>query len=196
MTISYPLALPTVTTAKAITIRARSTVAMSASPFTGEQQVYVHQGEWWEADVQLPPMVRADAEIWVAWLVALNGREGTFTMGDPVGATALGSASGTVTVNGGSQTGKVLAVSGLTGTIKAGSWIQLGSGSGTHLHKVVADGTTSLDIWPRLRSSPGNGDSVVIASAKGLWRLADNMRSWSIEEAAIYGISFSCIEAL
>ena len=209
MSISYPLALPTVTVAKAINFAAQSIVGMSASPFTGEQQVYVHQGEWWEAQVTLPPMTRADAETWIAFLLALNGREGTFLMGDPANPTARGTAGGSPVVDGGSQTGKTLNTrgwSGSTGVMLAGDWLQLGTGSGSHLHKVVqsADagtgspglGTTSLEIWPRLRSSPSDGDPIVVSAAKGLFRLASNKREWSIEEAKIYGINFACVEAL
>jgi hypothetical protein len=51
-----------------------------------------------------------------------------------------------------------------------------------------------LDIWPALGSSPADNSSVVIEGAKGAFRLKDNRRSWSIGEAKIYGLSFSCIE--
>lgn len=200
MSISYPLALPTVKTARRVTFRGRSAVAMSASPFTFTQQVYAHQGEMLAADVAMPPMSRADAEQMVAFLLALNGHEGTLTMGPPGYTTPRGTwSSGTPLVNGGSQTGRTLVIDGISGlTAKAGDWFQLGSGSSTHLHKVVQDlsGNGSLEIWPRLRASPADNDALTVTSPKGLWRLASNDRSWDIELAMIYGISFSCIEAL
>jgi len=210
MTISYPLNLPTVKVARHVNFRKQSTVAISASSFTHEQQVYVHQGEWWEADVQLPPMQRANAETWIGFLLALNGREGTFLMGDPVGETPRGIATGVPVVDGGSQTGKTLRTRGWTqntaGILLSGDWLQFGSGSSAHLHKMVQDAdvdlgspvldVASLEIWPRLRSSPANGDAIIVSAAKGLWRLSSNVSQWSIDEAVIFGIEFSCEEAL
>ena len=90
-----------------ITFRAVNTVGMSMSPFT-YQQVVAHAGQRWECDVTLPAMARADAEQWVAFLVSLRGQFGTFTLGDPVGASPRGSAGGTPLVNGASQTGGTL----------------------------------------------------------------------------------------
>lgn len=210
MAISYPLAFPTVKIAKSIKIRMASKVAISSSPFTFEQQIYAHQGEWQEADIQIPPMERADAETFIAFLAALNGQEGTFLMGDPVGATPRGLATGSPVVDGASQTGKTLNTRGWTagvnGILLSGDWIQLGSGSTTHLHKIVQDADSNvgspitdeavLEIWPRLRSSPSDGDVIVVNSAKGIWRLPTNVREYTIEEAVIFGVAFSAMEAL
>lgn len=210
MTISYPLNLPTSVTAREVVIRRCATVALSASPFTGEQQVYVHQGEWFEIDFALPPMPRATAAAWIGFLLALNGREGTFLAGIPSEGTARGTATGTPLVNGAGQSGKTLNTrgwtAGITGILTAGDWLQLGSGSGTHLHAVVQDansqsgspdaGLATLDIWPRLRSAPSDGDAITISNAKGLWRLAGNSAEWSIGEAAMYGLNFSAVEAI
>lgn len=206
MTISYPISLPSARGPSRIIIRANSIVGVSQSPFTGEQEVYVHQGESWQAEVSLPPMHRADAEEWIgAFLLALNGREGTFLMGDPVNTTPRGSWLGaSPLVNGASQSGKTLAIDGLAAgaTGKAGDWLQLGTGSSTHLHKLTApftangSGQATLDIWPRLRAAPADNAAVTIASPKGLWRLTSNVREWSIDIAQIYGLNFSCVEAL
>lgn len=206
MAISYPLSFPSTKSPAGIAFRARSAVGLSMSPFSFSQQAYAHQGDMWEADVAAPPMKRADAEVWVAFLLALNGREGTFTMGDPVNTSPRGVGTGTPLVNGGSQTGKTLVTDGWTvsqtGIMKAGDWFQLGSGSSTRLHKVVQDansdgaGNATLEIWPRLRSAPADNAPLTVSSPKGLWRLAENVREWSLERAQIYGIRFSAIEAL
>ncbi len=205
MAISYPLALPTVTRFSGLTIRARSAVGMSSSPFTYAQQVYAHQGDMLEADIELPPMQRADAEAWISFLWALNGMEGTFTMGDPLNVTPRGTwAGGSPLVKGGSQTGRTLNADGLSAgaTAKGGDWLQLGSGASAHLHRVVQDATANgsgeitLEIFPRLRSSPADNDPITIASAVGLWRLASNTREYAVREAQFYGLRFSVIEAL
>tara|TARA_R100000655_G_scaffold44042_1_gene80633 strand:- start:4030 stop:4368 length:339 start_codon:yes stop_codon:yes gene_type:complete len=112
MAITYPLASPTHVKPSNITFRAVNTVGMSMSPFTYQQQLVAHAGQRWECDVTLPAMSRADAEQWVAFLVSLRGRFGTFTLGDPVGASPRGSAGGTPLVNGASQTGGTLNIDG------------------------------------------------------------------------------------
>ena len=187
-------------------IRARSVVGFSASPFTGQQQVYKHQGQWWEAEVTLPPMKRADAEQIAAFLLKLNGQYGTFTLGDKANTVPRGVGTGTPLVYGADQTGASLVTDGwttsTTGILKAGDWIQLGSGSATRLHKVLSDvnsdasGIATLDIWPNLRSSPADNASITVNSPKGIWRLASNEVNYSIDEASIYGITFACVEAL
>lgn len=205
MPISYPLALPALGFAR-IRMHARSTVAQSRSPFTGEQQTYVHQGEWWEAEVSYPPLKRADAEEVIGFLLALNGAEGSFLMGPTaVDATQRGTWAGqSPQVNGGGQTGKTLAIKNLAAgsTIRRGDWFQLGSGATARLHRVVQDATANgsgqatLDIWPRLREAPANNAPITLASPRGRWMLASPAAQYEIEPPDIYGISFSCVEDL
>jgi len=206
MAISYPLTLPSHTGIAQINFRAINTVGMSMSPFTYAQQVVAHSGQRWEADITLPPMKRADAEQWIAWLVSLRGQLGTFTLGDPIGATPRGSAGGTPVVNGADQVGGTLVIDGCTasqtGWLKAGDYIQLGSGSTATLHKVLQDansdgsGNVSLDIWPYIRSAPNDGSTVVTSNTVGKFRLASNEQNWSINEASIYGMTFGAVEAI
>ena len=206
MSISYPLTFPTHTNVRSIDLRAVNAVAMSMSPFTYKQQIFAHQGQRWEADVTLPAMKRSDAEQWVAWLVSLKGLRGTFLMGDPVGCTARGSLGGTPLVNGASQTGDTLNIDGCTASqtpwIKAGDYIQLGSASSASLHKVLLDansdsgGQVLLDIWPNINVAQADNATVVTSNAKGVWRLANNESNWSINEIAVYGLTFGCTQAI
>lgn len=206
MAISFPLALPTVTGQKAITFRQRSTTALSISPFTAQSQVQRHAGQWWEADITLPEMERADAEEWIAFLAALNGREGNFLMGDPLGATGRGTLTGTPLVKGASQTGQDLlidgATAGVTNWIRKGDWVQLGSGSTSRLHKQLLDansngsGEVTLTLFPRLRSSPADNAPVTVASCKGVFRRKDDMQAWSIARGKVFTISFQVEEVV
>jgi len=204
---SYPLNMPSGGIAS-VRLIARDAVGVSVSPFTGSQQVFRHQGQSWEADITLPPMKRDDAEAWNAFLLRLRGQYGTFLLGDPNGATPRGSASttpGTPVVNGAGQTGDELNIDGLpvsaTGYLKAGDYIQLGSGATATLHKVLEDvdsnasGEATLNLWPRVRSAPSDGATVTVSNAKGTFRLASNESSWSVDQASIYGITFGAVEA-
>ncbi len=205
--LSSPLTVPSQFKVAQASLSAMSVSGLNVSPFTGEEQIYVHQGEWWEWVLTCPPLSRANAEEVVAWLIACNGREHSFLLSPPgYGSGARGSLSGTPLVNGASQTGKVLATDGWTASasnvLKAGDWIQLGSGTTARLHKVVqaasADGAgqANLEIWPRLRESPADNDAVTVASPQGLFRLAEARRDYTIEQALIYGITVSVREAI
>lgn len=206
MAISYPLSLPSVKDLAQITMRLRTVVGVATSPFSGEQQVQAHPGQWWEAECVLPAMERADAEEWLALLLAMNGREGTLLMGDPKGATPRGTALGTPLVSGASQTGNELVTNGWTAdqaaAMRKGDYFSLGSGTSTRLYKVVEDepsdgsGNATLTFQPKLRSSPGDTDPLTVTSAKAVWRLADNQAEWTVRDIVAYGIVFALREAL
>jgi len=206
MAITYPLTLPSHTGIRNITLRAVNTVGLTQSPFTYAQQAVAHSGQRWEVDVTLPAMNRSDAEQWVAFLISLRGQLGTFTLGDPVGASPRGSAGGTPLVNGASQIGGTLNIDGCTasqtGWLKAGDYIQLGTAGSATLHKVLADvdsngsGQVSLDLWPYIRTAPSDNASVTLTNTVGRFRLASNIQNWSIRETALYGITFGGVEAI
>jgi len=206
MAITYPLNLPSHTGIAKIDLRAVQVTAMTMSPFTYKQQVVVHPGQRWEAEISLPPMKRTDAEAWVGWLLALRGRSGTFLLGDPLATSPIGNGGGTPVVTGASQTGASLNIDGCTanqGTwLAAGDYIQLGSGSSSQLYKVTQTassdnlGDATLEIWPELRSSPADGATVTVDAPKGLFRLATNEVNWSINEASVFGVTFPAVEVI
>ena len=203
---TYPISFLSHTGVRSVELRAVNAVIYEMSPFTFAGQAQASSGQMWQADVTLPPMKREDAEIWIAWLVSLRGRFGTFNMGDPSAATPRGVATGTPLVNGSNQTGETLAIDGctanVTGWLKAGDYVQLGAAGTATLHKVLADvntnssGETTLSLWPHVRSAPLDDATVVVTDAVGRWRLSSNESSWSVNEASIYGITFSAMEAI
>jgi hypothetical protein len=150
-------------------------------------------------------MVRAKAEVWIAWRLSLRGRLGTFLLGDPDGKTPRGTmaASGIAVDGAHSVRSRTLALKGLAvgATILAGDYIQLGSGASSRLHKVLVDaiangaGKTSVDIWPGLRASYSDSAVVVTASTVGLFRMSSNSMPWTSDETA-FGMSFEAAEAL
>lgn len=194
MAISYPLDLPTNIGMASIELRAKNTVAVSSSPFTYKQTVYAYDGQMWEADVTLPPMNRDDAESWIAFLMSLKGRYGTFLLNDPSATSVRGTAtSATITGSAGDSSVTVT----MSGTLKAGDYLQLGSGNDSTLHKVLADksGSGTLEIWPKLRKVRSSV-TADLTSARGLFRLASNETAWSVNDASFYGISFGATEVV
>ena len=199
MAISYPVSLPTHTGIAQIELRAVNAVAYSQSPFTFAGQAHAYQGQMWQADVTLPPMKIADAEQWLAMLISLRGKYGTFLLGDPLRTSLRGTATScSITGSSGDNTVSATVPSGET--LLAGDYIQLGSASTATLHKVLVDYTgtgadADLEIWPALRVNQSSA-SATLSNAKGNFRLSTNEQAWSINEASIYGITFGAMEAI
>jgi len=198
MAISYPLALPNSTTIRSIDFSAINAVAYSRSPFTFSGQAHAYAGQIWSADITLKPMRRVDAEKWVAFLLSCRGQFGTFLMGDPMASSVRGTAT-TATITGSAGGNTVSAVVASGATLLAGDMFQLGTGSDATLHKVLADYTgtgsgANLEIWPALRKARSSV-SADLTSAAGLFRLKSNETNWSVNNLAVYGITFGAVEA-
>jgi len=202
MAIVYPVSLPNTTSFREARMTARTTVGVTKSPFTGAQQVQKHQGQWWEFECSLVPMNRDNAEDWIAFLLSLNGREGTFYLGDPYGATPRGSVSGIPVVSGADQTGKTLNTDGWdegVNVLKAGDYFQLGSGSAQRLHKVLTNvnadalGQATLDVFPEIKTAPDDNALITTTSATGVFRLPSNEMAFDLKQASTYGLSFAAV---
>ena len=204
---SYPLTMPT-SPSNFVTSEWRiiRTVAVSQSPFTYAQQVAKYTGSVWQTTVTLPPMKREDAGAWQSFLMQLNGRFGTFLLGDPDGKTIQGSASTVISVNGDHSIGAFdVVVDGCTASsteFKKGDYVQFGSGASSKLHMIVADitsdgsGNATLQIEPPLKTALSDDDVVTYSDTKAIMRMDANDLGWNANNVSLYGISFSCTESL
>lgn len=198
MALTYPLSLPDSIGIAQIEIRAANAVTTSQSPFTFRQQVFRHQGQRWEASVTIPPVRKDLAADWKAFLVGLNGQQGTFLLNDPDYPLPRGSAR---TATGVGTVGESTLSITMTGSLLAGDYINLGGvdSANAKLYMVLEDrfGSGTLKIWPNLRASTSpSGDPVYLEKPTGVFRLRDNITSWGIGPSSAYGISFECVEAL
>ena len=202
---SYPLTLPTVTGIKTQNWGLERVVAVTESPFTNQEQVYEHEGAQWRATFTLPPMKKESAAVWLAFLMSLRGRRGTFKIGDQDRKTIQGVATGTILVNGDAQTGNAINLDGFANStnnvFKAGDYIQINS----YLYMVSADvnsnasGEATVYVEPSLRTGIEaiNDDTTVLYSnTTTLMRLDSNELNWDTNNVSVYGISFACSEAL
>ena len=208
MTIIYPIAAPTVRGPSSISLTPNDVVAVAVSPFTGSQQAQRHQGQWWILTADYSSLTKSQTDLWFAFLTRLKWRYGTFTFGDPTKATPSGVATGTPVVNGSSQSGDYLNTRGwtpnVTGILKAGDYIQIGTGSSTTLYRLTADassdgsGNASLEIWPQIRqnaSIPTDGATVITANCVGQFRL-DQPAAVKITPGPFGSVSIAAREAL
>ncbi len=207
MSITYPLVLPASPAPRTFKMTAVNLVGITTSPFTGQSQVLQWPGEWWELEVGLPPMTRSTAEQWVAFLAALRGQVGSFLIGDPNALTPQGPGSGSPVVSGTVAAGSYTLTTrgwthGLSPILKAGDYIQVGSGLTQRLYKSLTDqpsdgsGNATFDVFPAIRETLSDGAAIAVNNTKGCFRLADPRREWDISYARTYGIDFKAKEAI
>lgn len=181
--------------------------ALTESPMSFASQVYDWGGVRWRLDFTLPPLHREDAEEWIAFLLALRGRKGTFLAGDPSGGTPRGVGGGMPLVKGANQTGQTLLIDGApistTGWLKKGDYFQLGTGLTSRLYKLIEDvntngsGEATLEFLPSLRSPSVDNATVTITNAKGLFRNSESSTAWTADAAGkVFYMSFAAMEAL
>jgi hypothetical protein len=196
MTISYPLTPPTTPAPMSVEWSPLSAGGVASSPATFVADKFLHSGRKLEAALAYPAMLRAKGDAWAAFLAALDNSYGNFYFGPQgPGATPKGVATGTPLVKGAGQSGQTLLTDGwtptTTGILKAGDWIQLGSGATRSLHMQLEDtnadgsGNATLTLWPAPRTAPADNSAIVVSSPKGVFRLK-NRPQWAIGPAYIY----------
>lgn len=162
---TFPLTWPAGIVPREITWEQVSIVGMARSPWTGQTQVQAHQGQWWRAALDFPPMGREKAQPLIARLSALKGMEGTILIGPTAEDAPLGDAQGTPVIDGGGQAGSDILTRGwdmppdvvqcdqtdiacdselvtcdeAAVVLDAGDWIGLGdqSGASARLHRLT-----------------------------------------------------------
>ena len=199
MSLTYPLTPPSSPTFNAMAYHPRTVVGYAASPFTGQQQTYVWPGQWWEIDGTLPPLTTdADADAWIGFLLALNGRQGTFYLGPSTRKSPRGSAAGTAAAGAANVANSTTLITKThTGSFAVGDWLQVGATSAARLHRVVqVNSQYSYDVFPRLRSAYADGTSIVFTNPVGIFRLKDNDQAWDVNLAKHVGLQLSAVEVL
>lgn len=189
MALTYPLTPPSPFRISKLTLSGMSATSRNVSPFTFQTQQYNWPGQAWMGSVECPPMTRASAEAVIGFLLA--AQRGTFYFQDYANTSPRGNVTGTLTVSSATANTSTLGISGATGSFAVGDWLQIG----TSLYKVVqVNSSSSVDLFPVLRSSYTGGTSITYTNAKGVFRLTEPRTEWSIELASIYGITFSIAE--
>jgi hypothetical protein len=194
MAISYPLTPPSPFRISKLSLTGISAASRNVSPFTFQIQQYNWSGQGWMGSVECPPMVRADAEAVIGFLLA--AQRGTFYFQDYANTTPRGGISNplgilkvaTATANTSTLT---YTNSGGSGSFAVGDWLQIA----TSLYKVIqVNSSTSVDVFPLLRSSYAADTYIYYNNPNGVFRLAEPATNWTIELAKIYGVNFGIVE--
>ncbi|WP_339774209.1 hypothetical protein [uncultured Thalassospira sp.] len=205
--ITYPLTLPARPGVQSIRWKNQTAVARTRSPFTFQSQVQVFQGQAWAADITLPKLRnRAHAAEWAAFFLSLNGSEGNFLMGPKDYFGPRGVATGSPVVDGAGQLGAALETSGwtagVTGILKAGDYIGLGSEASSRMYRVLVDadsdedGKAMLLLWPRLTASPATLAPIEIETPQSVFYVSGNIPEMESVRTGVENITFSAVEVL
>ena len=204
---SYPLTLPSAPAFQKARWSLKRVTAVSESPFTGQQQVYDYGYAPWTATLSLPPMLRADAANWEAFMMKLHGRVGTFLLFDPDAKAPQGGVTTSATLEGAVAIGDfTIGIdtnnANMTNVFKAGDYIQIGSAAAAKLYMIVdnansnSSGVATVNIEPPIKVAASDGAAVDYTSAVGVFRMDTADLGWDTDEVSKFGITFSCTEAL
>lgn len=206
MTITYPLAFPTTFGMSDFTMGIDHAVGVSESEFDFSQEVQEHDGVAWVISGSLNLLNREQAAEYNAFVAALHGRKGTFTLSPPGQGTPRGTATGTPLVKGADQTGNVLVTdgwtAGVTGILKVGDLFQLGSGATATLHMVVVadvdsdgSGNATITFAPKIVTAPADNAAITVSNPVGHFRMSSNLTPVSIQPPNTHSIRFSATQA-
>lgn len=187
MAITFPRTLPNLSDIQQVMTRQKTLVSVSEGLFSGVQQLQKQPFQRWEIEYTVIPLNREDMDVWWSWLVSLNGREKTFygVLQAPNEIKGLAKNYSNPQLNGihAARLGSLsidTGPSGITGYLKEGDFIQLGSTTESRLHMVLEDvatngsGQATFDIWPDTQASYSDNATVTVSSPKGLFRLMQN----------------------
>ncbi len=199
------LIMPTAPGFRAARFGLRSRSQVFDSPLSGAVQTLELPGALWFASFELPPMTRAQAADWQAFLVALGGRAGRFRGFDadarsPRGAYDAGQDA--PVVSGAGQTGATLATAGwrasVSGLLLPGDYVEVGGELKMVTAQLDSDasGAATLAFAPALRASPADAAPLTLIDPGVTMRLAsDEDAVWAFDLNRIaHGFAFSGIE--
>lgn len=157
------------------------------SPLTGATQTQELLGARWATRVEYHNTSVGDARLLWAFLAQMRGRSGRVYVPNFGRPRRHGVGGGTPVVDGGSQSGSTLAISG--GPLSTSGWLLPGDmiGFGGVMHMVTAStatdgsGDASVAIAPPLRSSPSNGATITLVRPTVTMMLASDRNGSSYE---------------
>jgi hypothetical protein len=139
--------------------RTSLTPTMISTAHSLKRQVRSRGPQQWSFRLAYTALKRATLAPLEAFLIAQRGQFSTFLFVPPVYGNSSGTVSGSVTVNGAHAAGATsIAVTGLTGTLKAGDVVKFAGH--TKVYMLTADATTTMTIEPPLLSALVSAEAV------------------------------------
>lgn len=199
------VALPDKPGLRSVEFNFTDAVAIVSSPFTGATQAQQWPGaDMWSGTMTLPPLTQAQADAWISALMECRGMANAIQIGDPLKTHPAGAAGGAPVVN---ASGGAMAIGTTTlythgwtpskfRVLLPGDYVQIGYRFHRNLDVVNTDssGNAVLSLFPSLREVPTDGEVLILNNPRGLFRLAQNKRTWSSDVTRLTRMSFPILE--
>lgn len=169
------------------------------SPLTNSVQTSSRKGSLWSIGMTFENLSGDQRAEMQAFIVKLNGQEHRFRVQDH-SFVRRGVGTGTLTVNGAGQGGRVLVCTttgfSINNYVRIGDYIEFNN----ELHMVVADansdgaGNISIEIAPPIRKPTIDNDSISYAApVKGVFMLSSKS-GWSTNVSLLSSFSIEAVE--
>jgi hypothetical protein len=200
------VAMPTTPGFSSLQVSYKVGTGVNTSPFTQQTQTLIWPGaDIWTAHATLPPMNQQSFAPWLGFIHDCQGQANVFQLSlaqNPHPQTTGSSNKGKPIVTGTNPPmTNTLTTSGWPAStfrvLMPGDYIQLGYRLYMITDQANSDssGNCTLQVTPSLRETPTAGESVILNSPKGLFRMAKPVVSYSINEVGVYGFEMDFQEA-
>lgn len=201
-----PISMPTEPTWRAGKFRLASNAARFSSPITRTIQSVGRPGDYWLAQMELPPLSRWEPDLvaeWSAFLAIVAGGRETMYVRPPVDQRH--DIDGTPQVDGANQVGMEIKLKSLSNgdRFERGSFICYQTATFRMLHIVTAtvtaggSGLVDLPIAPAIRKSPANNAAVNFLTPTCEMMLTDpSVDVLDLSDPATYGLTLNLTEAV
>lgn len=191
---------PAALAAAEVTFTLSDTQGETRNPFDRTSEVFDWEAGIWMAEVRFARRHDLEGAAVRGFLAKLRGMKESFWLGDPAAAAPQGTQVADFVLAAGASPGdRSLSVTmGASATLKSGDYVQLGSRLHLLTDDVTADGlgAATLPVWPEVREPQALGATVKSSNARGLWRLAEPDRKFSVRGVRRYSTALELIEAI
>jgi len=157
-------------------------------------------GQRFKFSASYPPMNRSEFAPVYAFIMKQRSQKETFQIALPDLKNAKGDVSGVVLVNGAHSAGDTtIDVDGMTGTLKAGDFVNFNGHSKVYMVVVDAtdsSGSATLTIEPPLREDVADNSAVTYDGVEFTVRLTNDVQQFNTGDLDLYRFEVDFIEAL
>jgi hypothetical protein len=169
---------------------------LSSQTISGRMQVRNIGGQRFRFTASYPPMSRAEFAPVNAFIMSQRGMAETFTIFLPEVSTKGGTATGTLSANANAAIGATsVAVTGISGTLKAGDVIKFANHSKVYMVTADRSGAGTMTFFPGLVSAVVNTEQITYTNVPFTVRLANDVQEFSIGTDLYYSYEVDMIEA-
>lgn len=170
---------------------------LSSQSLSGRTQVRNIGGQRFEFSASYSRLSRSEFAPVMVFVMSQRGMAETFSIVLPEISSASGTASGTVTnTNNPAIGGKTVAISGLSGVLKAGDVIKFSGHSKVYMITADRSGTGTLSFEPGLEVAVSGTQTIAYDNVPFLVRLNNDIQEYSLGSASLVDYDVDFIEAV